>query len=248
MLPAFESYNLTTTRHRTVFLRYATLGLLSVLVPLIANASQTISLAILYIPSLVLALLTMSSDSVLSSGLLLAVVHGLTHHAWPFINEHGLDSSYTVFFDQGVHAVLGLWAHVVALRLNSNSERARMCLHIVGTFLLVGNVVSCIASCFLPADDPLFVESAMFSAINSGYFAAAALTLGLNCRGWELPKHLVLWTIFCFAFYYGFRASNDALAFMFVHRFFESFFMLPLWACIIFPASPEQQKRTTKQD
>lgn len=225
----------TGISYTTVY-RYGFLALLSLLIPLVADLSQSAAFAVLY--GISCALTVSLADASMSSGMLLAVLHGFTHHVWPFINESGLNPEQTVFFDMVVHLALGLWAHLVVINITCRDAptAVRALLHLVGTVLLLGNLASVFASVMLPADNPIFVESAIFSALNSGYFAAAALTLGNRCSGWQLPKHLALWFSICFAFYYAFRASNDALAYMFVHRFFESFFMIPIWACVLVPS------------
>lgn len=233
-LPTLQMYTASAFRQLNGKLmagRYVALLLLNILVPVLAHASQGLATGMLYGISLALVF---HDSRVIASGSFLAVLHGVTHMVWPFINENGISPEFSVFYDEVVHFLMGLWAHVVVLGITckDSSDDIKAILNTFGSFLLTGNFISCIISIFLPADNEFFIDSAIFSALTSGYFGVAALSLGFkqqSGKNWSHIGHHFLMAMIVTGFFFLFRASHDVMSFMFIGRFFESFFMFPLW-------------------
>ena len=212
--------------------RYFAIGLLNVLVPLCANYSQSLTTGLLYGISFALLF---NDSKVIASGSFLAILHGVTHMVWPFINQYGLaPAEFSAFYDEVVHLLFGIWAHYVMLAITckDSSSDIKAVINMTGSCIIFGNFLCVVLSTFLPADNEFFIESALFSGLTSGYYAAAALSLGWKAHSgheWAHIGHQAVFAAVVVFFFYAFRASHDFMAFMFLGRLFESFFMIPLW-------------------
>ena len=152
---------------------------------------------------------------------LLAIIHGITHIVYPFINENvGINKNIDVWQDQIIHVCQAIL--VCSILFDSNIK-----FQIFSTLVVLYNILNVIVGycCWGQSCHNVYNWFSIAPSLASGlHFATGCL--------FQNPKNIVIYGFIIqgsssVITYFLFKASNDMLKMFTLCRFFELYFIVP---------------------
>ena len=156
---------------------------------------------------------------------LLAIIHGITHIAYPFLNEHsGINKTIDVWQDQVIHVCQAI---LVCSIFFDTSNINNIKFQIFSTLFVLYNVLNVIVGYYCwgqPCHDIYNWFSIAPSLASGLHFAMACL--------FHNPKNIVMYGFIIqgtssIITFFLFKASSDMLKLFALCRFFELYFIVP---------------------
>lgn len=153
---------------------------------------------------------------------LLAIIHGVVHLWFPFIDGNGLNSEYTAFPDVLVHTLM------LGRSMELYLDRPHTNYYVTPLFYImyVGSLFNVFTSIVYNPDAAIFVYSSIFQALSSGCWVFTHLFYTTKKDKYYIPVgatalfvSVLNWVLF--------RNNESILADAFINRYFETLFIIP---------------------
>jgi len=203
----------------------------SFLIPLVLLPDSFWRLCYLHGVSMLLIFFT---DYKLRFFTLVAMIHSIIHHVWPFLDNTGYKLGYTPFYDVLCHILMMYFAYeVINSHIKKKDLQWKSKFKYLTYFFIIGAIINCLtAICSYQSFDSqchqYFAWTSIFQAVSTGFWIATMLWY----EKWNDHKFFTHWlviiVIIC-ANWGLYKYSHDILALAMDYRYIEAIFMVSTW-------------------